>query len=134
MVILVVGCGEPAVGFGIDPIVDIWPIDADEDDLAAALHRNFGGRTKRDFGHCQSSGVASLATLLLRSSASALAARANAAETPPRNAPAFTKLRRSNKPEIFIVRTPCLIPNRIRSFIETPSGVRCKHARFLAAN
>ena len=58
----------------------------------------------------------------------------NAAEAPPRNAPAFTKLRRSNKPEIFIVRTPCLIPNRIRSFIETPSGVRREHARLLVAN
>src|SRR5258708_39232375 len=104
MVILVVGCGEPAVGFGIDPIVDIWPIDADEDDLAAALHRNFGGRTKRDFGHCQSSGVASLATLLLRSSASALAAPPTAPATPPRQAPPFPNRRRPKKPTDLLSR------------------------------
>jgi hypothetical protein len=134
MVILVIGCGEPAVGFGIDPIVDIWPIDADEDDWPRRSTVTLAVALSGISAIVNSAAVVLLATLLLRSSASALAARANAAQTPPRNAPAFTKLRRSNKPEIFIVRTPCLIPSRIRSFVEKPSGVRCEHARFLVAN
>src|SRR5258708_2448962 len=43
MVVLIVGLGQSVVSLGIDPIVDVWAIDADQDDLPTALHRDLRG-------------------------------------------------------------------------------------------
>ncbi len=43
MVVLVIRLGQPEEGFRIDPIVDVRSIDADQNDLPTALHRDLGG-------------------------------------------------------------------------------------------
>ena len=51
MVVLVIRLGQSQEGFRIDPILDVWSIDADQNDLPAALDGHLGGWTERDVGH-----------------------------------------------------------------------------------
>jgi hypothetical protein len=51
VVVLIIRRGEPGICFGIDSVVDVGPIEADQDDLPAPLHRDLRGGAQRDLGH-----------------------------------------------------------------------------------
>jgi len=51
MIILVIRHGEAGVGFRIDTVVDVRPIDADQNNLSAPLHRDLRCGVERDLCH-----------------------------------------------------------------------------------
>src|SRR6516162_1099554 len=56
MLILVISQGQSSVGLRIDPVVDVGSIDADQNDLAAALDSDLRVRAERDVSHSRTIG------------------------------------------------------------------------------
>jgi len=57
MVVLIERLGEPHIGLGIDPVVDVRAIDPDQHDLPATLHGDLRRRVERDVGHFRLCGM-----------------------------------------------------------------------------
>ena len=58
--LLVIRPGEPSICFGIDSVVDVGPIDADQNTLSASLHGDLRCGAQRDLCYFQFIGCISL--------------------------------------------------------------------------